>query len=796
MAISPQRQKELDAMVARQKASRAAAQQQEEPKKGFLSGVAESLTKRGEEIAQTASDVWNQKINPIEGSLQFVGKGIGAVTDVIGQAGIAAVKAVTPDSVEKAVMESAPVKAGLEIAQQGMEAYEAWKQKNPRVAKDLESVVNIASLFPVGGAAKAGAGALTKGTKAVTRAITDTRKGIVRGVEKSAIGTAVKTGTKAASELATEAGSALARGTKKLAAAAEEKAAQGALPTTVRNLHRVGLPDETISRITTASPETTGFLKKMATKVEERMGNPRSSSRALDVPGEVLTKTASKLSSSVKSVGRQLGAVKRALRGKAVDLIETQNSILQDINDLRLKVRNGKIVAPLGVPADPDVLSILNDIYKYVGSGSDAEIVDLLRTTLSKSYNKLGTPFSDNATRLMTKYKDLALKAISETDPQYGALAAQYSEQINALKEFTKLIGYKGSMEDIGEQALKAGEVTRRMLGQASARPTEIINELLAQAKKAGIDFGGNFDDLVRFADELDDIAGLTQTTGLQGAVQRAGEAVVGESGGIISKVGSGLMRLGASGAEEKIKAIKEFFEDIGRPKALAPGNGAKNSLTIEQSRAFAKAIPETININTPERIAIRNEIAEKLYGTGAKNKNRRMDIVIGPPAAGKSVVIAEPLSEKFGSLILDADRAKELLPEFNDGIGANALHKESAEIIEGSVFNKAVRNGDNIVFPMVGKTLEKMEDFIRRLKALGYDVHLHLNDLPPEEAAKRAEKRFYDSGRFVDPEYILHEVGKKPLNNFQILKKMPELSSFEHLSNDVPLGTPPRKIE
>mgnify|MGYP006863140091 CR=1 FL=1 len=96
MAISIQRQRELDAMIARQKAKREASQK--EPEKGFLSGVAESLTKRGGEIAQTASDVWNQKINPIEGSLQFVGKGVGAVGDILGQAGISAVKAITPDS--------------------------------------------------------------------------------------------------------------------------------------------------------------------------------------------------------------------------------------------------------------------------------------------------------------------------------------------------------------------------------------------------------------------------------------------------------------------------------------------------------------------------------------------------------------------------------------------------------------------------------------------------------------------------------------------------------------------------
>lgn len=40
-------------------------------------------------------------------------------------------------------------KAGIEVAKQGAEKYDVWKKTNPRAAADIESVVNIAALFPV-----------------------------------------------------------------------------------------------------------------------------------------------------------------------------------------------------------------------------------------------------------------------------------------------------------------------------------------------------------------------------------------------------------------------------------------------------------------------------------------------------------------------------------------------------------------------------------------------------------------------------------------------------------------------
>lgn len=217
----------------------------------------------------------------------------------------------------------------------------------------------------------------------------------------------------------------------------------------------------------------------------------------------------------------------------------------------------------------------------------------------------------------------------------------------------------------------------------------------------------------------------------------------------------------------------------------------------IEKARSEQSFQKETIHIKTPERSSLKKEISKKLYGNGAKNKNRRADIVMGLPASGKSTGVVEPLSKEHGSLIIDADMAKEMLPEFQGGRFAGAVHKESALIIEKGILRKAIRTGDNIVLPIVGKNSKKVEkEIVDRLKKKGYSVNLHFVDLPPEKAAQRAVERFKKTGRFVDPHYILNDVGLRPSETYDKLKANEKLTSTIKYSTDVAKGNRPQIIE
>ena len=241
-----------------------------------------------------------------------------------------------------------------------------------------------------------------------------------------------------------------------------------------------------------------------------------------------------------------------------------------------------------------------------------------------------------------------------------------------------------------------------------------------------------------------------------------------------------------------------------------ADWNEILNSPEIRQARELAKFDTPTIAINTPERQALRQQIADELMElgsysgkdaagnelfTGPVRRERRADIVIGPPAAGKSSVLANPLSQQYGSRIIDSDMAKAKLPEFNGGIGAGRVHLESAQITETDIFKRAVLEGDNIVIPWVGKSPEKLRNALEQLKAEGYSVHLSLNELDPDKAARRAIERFKTTGRLVDPEYVL-DVGWKPSEAYDILKTEGGFDSYVKYSNDVPYGQPAKLLE
>lgn len=132
----------------------------EEVKLSFAQRVGGDLLDRkkvAEEIMQ-ATDEGEQTY--AEGILQVVGKvGFGGVLDIIGEGLVSTargVSAITPDFIEDPIKESAintahnlfldtPIgQAGLEAAKLGMDEYTEFKETNPRAARNIEAVVDIA----------------------------------------------------------------------------------------------------------------------------------------------------------------------------------------------------------------------------------------------------------------------------------------------------------------------------------------------------------------------------------------------------------------------------------------------------------------------------------------------------------------------------------------------------------------------------------------------------------------------------------------------------------------------------
>lgn len=241
--------------------------------------------------------------------------------------------------------------------------------------------------------------------------------------------------------------------------------------------------------------------------------------------------------------------------------------------------------------------------------------------------------------------------------------------------------------------------------------------------------------------------------------------------------------------------AASDYDDELRELDAKASSGDEDAAGLAERIRSF---LPQLSNVRT--RGELRGAIADYLYGNGAARKERQAFIVIGPPAAGKSTIVEgrggfAGIAPDQGALILDSDHAKELLPEFRGGRFSGAVHPESG-VIKATVFNRALSAGDNIALPTVGEDPEKLRATIRMLHDEGYAVHLVLNELPVEKTADRAMQRWVSSGRFVDPHYIVNEVGDRPLATYEALKADPEISTHWRYSNDVERGQPPQRIE
>ena len=176
---------------------------------------------------------------------------------------------------------------------------------------------------------------------------------------------------------------------------------------------------------------------------------------------------------------------------------------------------------------------------------------------------------------------------------------------------------------------------------------------------------------------------------------------------------------------------------------------------------------PSTIVRNTDEKIA---------------------NILIGPPAAGKSAV-ANPLAIKYTATIIDPDEAKKVLPEFTGGLGGNAVHKES-KYINNFVLEKAIKKGDNLLIPTIGARPDKIRNSIFNLQNKGYKVNLVLTDLDPDLALVRMADRFVRKGRLIGQDQANLYKGQSN-KTYDILKKEDVADGYGKIDTTTRLGEP-----
>lgn len=138
----------------------------------------------------------------------------------------------------------------------------------------------------------------------------------------------------------------------------------------------------------------------------------------------------------------------------------------------------------------------------------------------------------------------------------------------------------------------------------------------------------------------------------------------------------------------------------------------------------------------------------------GEIRKDKKLDIVIGLSASGKSSNLVLPLSQMNQARVVDADIVKELLSEYARGWGSGKVHKDSKQIAD-DVLETALESGENIIHPIVATDVERVKLLTERAGMYGYSVYLHYAEIEPNRALGRLLNRFLEEGRFVEPNII-----------------------------------------
>ncbi len=568
-------------------------------RKGFFSRVADDASARFER-GRAIFDRLNKKEQSAGSTaLQTAGEVAGLAGDVIGEGltsayrtSAAARSVVEPGTtadvlnkdresfakIGESLASTALGKKAIGALQGGLENWNSFKEKEPVAAANFEAMFNVADLatnLTGAGVAKQGAKAAGKtaieGAETAIKGTADVlREGIDQGIKqvdqlpsvKNVVGEIPIPG--AIKETANRMGENISRGVSRAQNAVQEQARIAALPEIERAVIRTGVPERVVQTVKEAPEATKKLFSEMLDRLDNRItkGSTDVRDQAIDVLGKPIVETTKKLAQKTRDVGEQIGEMRKQLRGVEVDATPIRNAIAKEMQNLRLGFNKaGQIVPESGVPADRDVVEVLNDVFEYVGKDDvvDADIVDLLRQSLGKSVNKANAPFSDNATRILKNYRKLLAEVAATADDNYGALLNQYADNIDALKSVTKIMGYKGSIEDIADRTLKAGQIANRTLGKAPDAAVEVIEKLVERAAAEGIKMDTDIFQLANFARELDDLIGPTAPSGLRGEVQSATEGAIGRLG-TPGKAVEGLMKFGVAEGKDRLDALRRLI--------------------------------------------------------------------------------------------------------------------------------------------------------------------------------------------------------------------------------------------
>ena len=226
--------------------------------------------------------------------------------------------------------------------------------------------------------------------------------------------------------------------------------------------------------------------------------------------------------------------------------------------------------------------------------------------------------------------------------------------------------------------------------------------------------------------------------------------------------------------------------------------------IAMQNAEIAKRAQHPTLDINTPERIALREQIKKDYFECF---NNARQDkiaaVVLGQIASGKTSYCKQ-LMFNSNAFVVDVDYINQgyqtmdgLRADFDEGKGTDQIHEE-ASLLSKQVLSEASKQGFNLIIPKTGINYNSIEKIVKELKQNGYYVAMVYIDLPIEKCIERNYFRFADEiasgipSRLI-PFDAIERIDDKPFSTFARFlteKDKGLVDDFIALSNDVEMGS------
>lgn len=519
VGITPERKAELDAIIAKRK--QAPVPVTEKP--SLMSDIGSDLAKRGGALKEVFTDTAQGTINPLQTAIRTIGTVAGGATDVLGRGIIAGAKAITPDSVEQKIgegvqniMQTPLGRSGLSAAQTGMQAYESWKQKNPSIAKDLEATVNIASLFPVEKAVGIAAKGLGSAVKGTGRAAVATGEAIAKPIIQAGKAVADTGVGRIATDLAERAPRAAQRVSESVKEAAEKSARLKVATPAAQKAIKANLDERIINTVSASDMPTVKDYKRMVDIAGDESKKLGLKKRPEIVAGEAAANQYKLIDKQRKAVGAKLGEeVAKLSKIKNVNIADSVAELKGVLSQQGVKfTRKGLDFA--GTNFTTQERSRVKELYDLATEAmtlspsqihkKDQLFSKLMRESKFEGLGDIIIETAEGQKNLFSVFRDVFNSKLDNLSPSIRTLNGEYRKWRNVVDDIESSIAKGGKFEtgkgvDVSEYAQTN---LRRLLSDAqSAADYREIAKVMDDASRGLGYAGAKPEDLIAFATEL-----------------------------------------------------------------------------------------------------------------------------------------------------------------------------------------------------------------------------------------------------------------------------------------------------